>query len=113
MSTSLKHEEEPAVVCTLTEPELRERRAGLLHDLRERVEEIRELESGVAFGLPGDDAALALATEVIRLERRCCAFLRFRLDVRPDSAPFWLEITGPEGTREMIRTMFGLEESQA
>jgi hypothetical protein len=113
MSISLKHEEEPAVVCSLTEPELRERRAGLLRDLRERVEEIRELESGFAFGLPGDDDSLALAMEVIRLERHCCAFLRFRLDVRPDSAPFWLEITGPEGTREMIRATFDLPESPA
>jgi len=95
------------VACTLTESERRQRREQLLERVVSRVEERRALDDGVALRFATDDVALAELMEMIRLERQCCAFLRFRLTVEPGGAPVWLELTGPEGTREFLESAFG------
>lgn len=94
------------VVCTLTEPELRERREGALAAMRGRVEEVEEIPGGYALTFPASDEALREVFEVVRLERACCAFLRFALVVPPGGGPFRLELTGPEGTKELLRSFF-------
>jgi hypothetical protein len=45
---------------------------------------------------------------LIDLERQCCPFLRFELKVLPANGPIWLELTGPEGTRDFLRTVLNL-----
>jgi hypothetical protein len=42
---------------------------------------------------------------VIQAEHRCCRFLRFLLLVEPGDGPVWLEVTGPEGTEDFLRTL--------
>jgi hypothetical protein len=96
------------VACSLTEPELREREATVLASVSARVREVKDLESGYAFRFdPEADLIPEIAT-LIDLERRCCPFLRFGLTVTPGNGPVWLELTGPEGTREFLRTVFDL-----
>jgi hypothetical protein len=96
------------VACALTAPELRERRATVLAAIRGRVREVRELPSGLALRFdPGAEILADLAT-MIELERRCCPFLRFDLQVLPASGPVWLELTGPEGTRDFLRDTLDL-----
>jgi hypothetical protein len=104
--------DEPSIVCTLTERELRERREGLLRAVRERVLAARRLPAdpaepttaaaGLEVRFPGDDATLAAVLEVVRLESRCCAFLRFRVTVEPGGAAVVLEISGPPGGAELL-----------
>ena len=88
------------IACTLTERELGERRAGLLAELTRQRQEIRWLPDGAAFRY--SSAATDLLTEFVRLESRCCPFLRFRLTVEPAGGPVWLELTGGPGTREFL-----------
>jgi hypothetical protein len=38
----------------------------------------------------------------ISKERRCCPFLRFEIVIMPGGGPLWLEMTGPEGTRQFL-----------
>jgi hypothetical protein len=104
----------PPIACTLTEPELRERRAGLLRRVRERVLEARLLEArrlegpagaapaGFELRFAGDEATVADVLELVRLESRCCAFLRFRLTLEPAGGPLLLEISGPPGGAELL-----------
>jgi hypothetical protein len=40
-------------------------------------------------------------------ERKCCPFLRFRIDVSPDSGPLWLTLDGPAGTRGFLESELG------
>ena len=103
--------EAPPIVCTLTEPELRERRAGLLRRVRARVLEARQLGggparvgSGAGFELrfAADEATVAEVLELVRLESRCCAFLRFRVTLEPAGGPLLLEVTGPPGGAELL-----------
>jgi hypothetical protein len=45
--------------------------------------------------------------EIIDLERRCCPFLNFRLTVRSGTDHVSLELTGADGTKEIIQSLFG------
>lgn len=90
------------VACTLTERELAQRRSGLLAELRRHREEIRWLADGAAFRYSSATAVVDLLTEFVRLESRCCPFLRFRLTVEPAGGPVWLELTGGPGVREFL-----------
>ena len=95
------------VACSLTESELAERRAGVLGQVRRAREEARWLPDGVALRFAADPERVALLATFIDLERRCCAFLRFRLTVEPGGGPVWLELTGPAGTREFLQAELG------
>jgi len=86
-------------VNALTSPE-RARSAALLSELRAAMAERTELDDGYAFRLR-DDASLAGVAEWIALERRCCPFFHFRLDVDGDAGPVWLRLTGA-GVKEFL-----------
>lgn len=74
------------------------------------VQEIRELERGYAFRLPNDPAMLPRLAAYINGERLCCPFLRFELQVEAGRGPFWLQLTGGEGVKEYMRSVFAESE---
>ena len=94
--------DEVPVACTLPEPELAARRAGVLAAIRRDQQEARWLPDGVGLRFAAEPDRLATLATFIDLERRCCAFLRFRLTVEPGGGPIWLELTGPPGTRDFL-----------
>ena len=103
---------ELAVACTLSEPELQARRTGVLAAIRRDQQEARWLPDGVALRFAPQPDRLATLATFIDLERRCCAFLHFRLTVEPGGAgAIWLELTGPPGTREFLAAELGGEAS--
>jgi hypothetical protein len=91
------------VACSLTEPELAERRAGVLADVGRSARDTRWLPDGVRLRFAPAPETLAMLATFVDLERRCCAFLRFQLTVEPDGGPVWLELTGPPGTRDFLQ----------
>jgi hypothetical protein len=95
------------VACSLTEPELAERRAGVLADVRRSAQETRWRPDGVRLRFAAGPESLAMLATFVRLEHQCCAFLRFQLTVEPGGSPVWLELTGPPGTREFLEAELG------
>ncbi len=71
------------------------------------VQEIRELPDGYAFRLPNDADTLLKATEFILLEKLCCPFFGFGLEVEPEGGPVWLRLTGGAGIKPFIRAEIG------
>jgi hypothetical protein len=65
------------------------------------VQNRTELPDGYSFDL---DASISLPEvgEWIALERLCCPFLAFQLDVRPGGAT-QLTLRGPEGAKAILR----------
>ena len=94
------------IACTLTNSELQERRRDVLQKVRSAVTELRELEDGYSYCFPADDDRLVELARLINFERKCCPFLRFRLTVESGNGPIWLEMTGPEGTKEFLAATF-------
>jgi hypothetical protein len=94
------------IACTLAPGELDERRAGVLARLADDAVDAREVAGGYALTFAPDAGRVAKIAEVVELERRCCAFLRFRLTVEPAGGAMVLEMTGPDGTAAFLRALF-------
>ena len=95
------------VACSLTTVELQQRRNEVLNGIRNAVLEIREHSDGFAYRFSSNEHLLDQLTEMIKLERRCCPFLTFKLHVDPGDGPMWLELSGPEGTKDFLAGLFG------
>lgn len=93
------------VVCALSPAALRERREGALRSLRAQAQEVREITGGWSMRFAPEDELLAELVRFIQAERKCCAFLRFAVVVAPGEGPVWLEMTGPDGTQELLRDL--------
>jgi hypothetical protein len=64
------------------------------------------LDAGYAYCFPSDEKRLAELMTLVNLERQCFPFLRFRLTVESGGGPIWLEMTGPEGTKDFLASTF-------
>ena len=49
-----------------------------------------------------DPSALDQVTRFVENERKCCPFLTFVVEVASSPGPIWLQMTGPDGTREFL-----------
>ena len=90
-----------------------ESRAGWLETGQQvyaAVQAIQETPLGYRFRLPADSAILLKVAEYISNERLCCAFLRFTLEVEPQGGPVWLGLTGGEGVKAYIRSVFATSD---
>jgi hypothetical protein len=96
---------ESPIACDMSaiDPELRAQHIATGGELFRAAEEVRELSDGYAFRLPPRSDALLKAAEFISLERLCCPFLGFSLEVEPRGGPVWLRLTGREAVKAFIR----------
>ena len=94
------------IACSLTSAELQERRSTLLQKVGSAVLEVKELDDGYSYSLPSEGKWLRELASLIDLERQCCPFLRFRITVEANGGPMWLDLTGPEGTKEFLVSTF-------
>jgi len=84
-------------------PDRRERWMELAPQLFGAVEEVRELSDGYAFRLPA--TSFLLAAEDLDMERLCCPFVRYTLELEPHHGPLWVRWTGGDGVKDFVRTV--------
>lgn len=87
-------------------PAQRAEHGDVMRGLFGAVSAVHAVEDGYRFVLSADDVTLERTGRFIALERRCCPFFTFRLDVPADAEPA-LEISGPTGVQPFIRAEFG------
>ena len=95
--------EEAKLSCKLTTPELQQRKKLVISELKSQVLEKVETDSGYKYKFEGSDKMLDLLNSFIKTERLCCDFFVFNLTASSDSKFTWLELSGPEGTKEFIK----------
>lgn len=95
------------VACTLTDAEMRERRSTILDSVRRAVLDSTLLPDGYAYRFEPTSETLSQLTRLVDLERRCCAFLTFRIIVEAGRQPICLEVTGPPKAKTVIADFFG------
>jgi hypothetical protein len=66
------------------------------------VTEIKELPNGYAFRLHGESDIFTVTANFIMLERLCCPFFGFALEIEPEGGSIWLSLTGREGVKPFI-----------
>jgi hypothetical protein len=67
------------------------------------VSETKELPDGFAVRIDTGRLPFSGLSRWVDLERRCCPFFHFQVDVAPDHGPLWLRLTGAEGVKELIK----------
>lgn len=70
--------------------------------LRTLRKAVRELPDGYEFEFPTDPKTIAMVAEWAAGERLCCPFFDIQLRMEREHGPFWLRITGREGTKQFI-----------
>jgi hypothetical protein len=94
------------VACSLTDPELRHRLEQLRTSLFSRTLAVNEDASGVTFTFDTTDTNVDALLNVVRLERQCCPFLHFRIEIAPQPGMLALHLGGNEEARAFINMMF-------
>ena len=89
------------------EPNKRQQHITIAKHLFHSVNEIRELSNGYAFRLTNEPEMLLEAAEFISLEKLCCPFFGFAIEVEPEGGNVWLQLTGREGVKPFIQTEIG------
>lgn len=98
--------QEIPIACSLNDKELSERKENLLQKVARLLVDAQELENGFVYRFPLEDSILENLLEVIKLERKCCPFLDFKLIVEAQNEFVLLELTGQKGAKEAIRSLF-------
>lgn len=103
------NEKESPFACDMTAIALDQRGAHLtnMNKLFRAVEGLRELPNGYAFQLPNESEVLLTAAEFITLERLCCPFFGFGLEIEGEGGAVWLTLTGREGVKPFIMAEIG------
>jgi hypothetical protein len=91
------------IACALDKAQFAERQA-LLEGLAQGAAERKAVPNGFAFRFGSESGLVTRLASFIELERACCPFLTFRIDVKAEGT-VWLELTGPPAAREIIREL--------
>lgn len=96
---------ESPIACDMSaiEPGRREQHIATGRELFGAVVEISERPDGYAFRLSGGQDLLVKIAEFISIEKLCCPFLGFALEVEPEGGAVRLRLTGREGVKAFIR----------
>jgi hypothetical protein len=89
----------------------RDRRSELAARLRTRVREIVPISDGYTFHLDDKENLLIEIAEFIGLERRCCPFFSFQIDLNPNSDSIWIRLSGGEGVKEFLAAEFDIQQT--
>lgn len=99
-----KAQTQTPIACDMSvlSPAQREKHLATSRELLSYFKEKRELSNGYEFRVDGPNA-IQKAAEFISLEKLCCPFLGFAIEVAPEGGSVWLRLTGREGVKAFIR----------
>lgn len=78
----------------------------LVEKLRRAIRHRRELPDGYAFRLNEETITLTELAEWIRMERQCCPFLIFKIEIPASNQSLQLTLRGPSGTKAILVSAF-------
>ena len=85
----------------------RARRQELWEKLKPLIREAQETAGGYAFRFDTTPTTLVELAEFIALERACCPFFNFQLEIAEEQGPTWWSVTGREGVKEFLTQVLG------
>ena len=102
-----KKESPFACVMEAIKVEQRDTHIANARSLFNQVIEISDLSNGYSFSFNSEESILPHLAEFIELEKLCCPFFGFTIDVEPEGGEISLRLTGREGVKEFIRAEIG------
>lgn len=107
--TIIKSEiQEPPVACIPggVPSDKRERWIKAATEIYDSVQEVKELPNGYSLRLPNDQATLLLLAEYVSLDRLCCEFVNWNIEVERAKGPIWLHLSGGHGVKGYFKSGF-------
>jgi hypothetical protein len=100
---------DPPIACQLKALDAgqRKRQKELLGIVRGKIRKTVELPDGFALQMPSDHPSFMEVAEWVSLERRCCAFAEFTIEMRLDDT-VWVTVTGRSGAKEVLAAEMGI-----
>ena len=97
-----------AFACNLKifQPEERKRWRESLDQVMSSVLVARELSNGHALQIDSSRASVVRVAEWVDLERKCCPFFDFQVDLHGEDGTVWLSLTGRGGVKQFIAMDF-------
>ena len=94
------------VACRLDafEPSGRAQHGRLVAELLAAALDVTEFSDGYAVRFPAKPFLFLRIARWIELERACCPFLTIRLEFERSAVAYRVSLTGPEGTKDVLRT---------
>ena len=104
----MTNKQAPPIACDLTvfPADTRQQLAANIPELFQAVQKLRELPDGYALQFPNEPGMFMALATFVEHERQCCPFYNFLIEVEANGGPFWLHLTGGEGVKEFIETVF-------
>jgi hypothetical protein len=101
---------ESPIACNMAalSDEQRKRLMVVIKQIRAAGQEVRELADGYSLRLPAESAMIKDVAEWVTLERLCCPFFRFEVEVEEEGGAMWVRLTGREGVKEFTKLELGL-----
>ena len=84
-------------------PTERQTHLATSRELFSKLQAIRELADGYEFQLADDPNVLIKLAEFVTLEKLCCPFLNFTIEVEAEGGSVTLRLTGREGVKAFVR----------
>ncbi|MCF7803931.1 MAG: hypothetical protein K9N46_01345 [Candidatus Marinimicrobia bacterium] len=81
----------------------RERHAYLAEHFQSDVLGKEETDDGFRFKYPASQSHLERLILWIDMERRCCPFLDFKIEIKGNAETCWVSLTGNDGVKEFLR----------
>ena len=85
--------------------ELREQILTLVLDA---IKNVAETDEGFLLDFGRESEDLELINQFLEVERHCNPFLRLHLILESNEGPIKLELSGPSGTKDFLKSEFGL-----
>jgi hypothetical protein len=107
---ALAHASSVPFACDLKAftPDQRARHHQLIVRVTSAVTEARDLRDGYSLRVNTAQAPLVDVADWVDLERRCCPFFDFQMDVHGEDGSLWLSLKGRDGVKDFIRADFSL-----
>ena len=67
------------------------------------IRETTELWDGYQFRFDSEPNVIRRLAEFVALEKLCCPFLSFAIEIEAEGGALWLRLTGREGVKAFIR----------
>lgn len=93
------------LACDMTGIPVESRQTHLTasRELFAQIRETRELSDGYQFRFADETDLVKRLAGFVSLEKLCCPFLHFAIEVEAENGSVWLRLTGREGVKEFIR----------
>ena len=72
-------------------------------ELFSKVRAIKELADGYEFQFGDEPEVIVRVAEFVALEKLCCPFLNFAINIEAEGGPVTLRLTGREGVKAFVR----------